>query len=319
MLMIVLLLSALPFGAIQKPSPCVTHHDFWEIFSNKFFESRALQVKRKEGLSSAASAIVVYNYINGEVIGKFYDKVQGCNMEDAKREAFVLGKLQNQPNVAKMELCVAHEKQVVIFIRKYYGSLSDCMNLFHQQTWLQRFIMIRELNQALIDIHKLERVHGDIKIDNIVISRDGKRCFFIDFGYSSMFGAVQYGHTTYYSSPERLRKPSDFIAKPEKDVWSWLITLGTIIYPGLLKRVKERYEKHTFLPDESFLEFFRSTISGSKDPQVQYLITCLGDWLQIDPTKRPTLVEIGNSLDLIIATEAKNHNSQSHFNKIYIW
>lgn len=76
-------------------------------------------------------------------------------------------------------------------------------SIFTKEEWIVKFI--HDLVSALVYLEKMEVIHNDIKLENVVYDIDNDRFLLIDFGNAQLYGFKQHSIGTYYiSSPESL-------------------------------------------------------------------------------------------------------------------
>ncbi|KAI9302327.1 kinase-like domain-containing protein [Cunninghamella echinulata] len=195
-------------------------------------------------------------------IAKEYAREENREMRTI-REAHIMMLLRHPNIVGLKDLVVAGP---------YFYILMDYVNggqLLHYIVKRQRLSerrarsFARQITSALDYMHRNSIVHRDLKIENILIDKSGRKIKIIDFGLSNLFcperQLTTYCGSLYFAAPELLRATP--YKGPEVDVWS----LGVVIYvmvtgsvpfddksmPGLhdkIKRGEVNYPSH--LSDE---------------------------------------------------------------------
>ena len=86
-------------------------------------------------------------------------------------------------------------------------------------------VIMKDLVKGLTYLHSVKIVHRDIKLDNILISKD-MRIKLIDFGFSTFDDQIHYDFcgTPHYISPEIIGK-GGYMGQPA-DIWA----LGVLLY-----------------------------------------------------------------------------------------
>ncbi|MDF1685015.1 MAG: protein kinase [Legionellaceae bacterium] len=110
------------------------------------------------------------------------------------------------------------------------------------QTYLPRVQSVQKLariilamTEALIRLHQDNIIHGDIKLDNIMIStHPNLKITFIDFGFSYLLtdkaaSCFSKEEQTAYLAPERFDYPNDIAPHPNQDVYSFAYNLNYYI------------------------------------------------------------------------------------------
>lgn len=158
-------------------------------------------------------------------------------------------------------------------------------------------IIVAQIVKALLYMHKMEIIYGDLKAENVLFDKEGvlKLCDFNLSGTKQLLDKTIQG-TTSYLSPEIIQeKPKT----PKSDFWS----LGILIHLMF-------YKRHAFVgnsQDQILLSIVEDEVkpepvTRKACPELRALIF---DLLVKNPTKR-----IGNNID-----EFKNHP----FFKDFVW
>ena len=166
-------------------------------------------------------------------------KDQDLNSEELllrfKREATILGKLENAPIVPIYEFNNFGERPCIVMRYMKGGTLGELMK--GKSLPLERIVSIMERITKALDIaHQNNIIHRDLKPNNIMFDENGD-AFLCDFGLSKHLDATQQLTVTYtmigtplYMSPEQM-KDSKSVDK-RSDIFS----LGMILYEMLTGR-----------------------------------------------------------------------------------
>jgi serine/threonine protein kinase len=193
--------------------------------------------------------------------------------------------------------------QTELFINDVH-SLRGSTNLYNMNDniFIKYISMMIDL---VLQIHTVNFVHRDIKMENIMITKDNSKMYFIDFATSSFIPTTIDSEaplgkdktyysvgTTSYMSPELCNAYLYHIPilhdqlKPS-DIWALGITIFTLVYnnyPFFGKNAEEM----------GIVEF--SIFMSKKRVQLFQRIPCLAklvnSMLNIDYTKRPTIQQI---------------------------
>lgn len=144
----------------------------------------------------------------------------------------------------------------------------------------------RQIASALDYCHRNSIVHRDLKIENILISKNGD-IKIIDFGLSNLFSPRNHLKTfcgsLYFAAPELLQAKQ--YTGPEVDVWSF----GIVLYVLVCGKVP--------FDDQSMPQLHAKIKKGHVDYPPWLSAECrnlIHKMLQTDPTQRITLNEIMN-------------------------
>ncbi|KAI8333262.1 kinase-like domain-containing protein [Choanephora cucurbitarum] len=166
------------------------------------------------------------------------------------REAHIMMLLRH-PNIVQLKNLVAVGPFFYI-IMDYVngGQLLHYIVKQHKLSEAHARHFTRQIISALDYLHRNSIVHRDLKIENILIDKEGQNIKIIDFGLSNLFcpekRLTTYCGSLYFAAPELLHATP--YRGPEIDVWS----LGVVIYvmvtgsvpfddkcmPGLHEKIK---------------------------------------------------------------------------------
>ncbi|KAH0792137.1 CAMK family protein kinase [Histomonas meleagridis] len=253
-------------------------------------------LEKQKNPSPCNSVTKVLDYVIGEPIGKgvfssirsvFHTrskkqyaakiiskpKLLQCPM--GKRILFnetILAPLLNHPCIIEIEEIADTDTQIFQFMR--YAEHGDLLRKLRKSPF-ETSIAIRLIDQlfsAVEYIHGIGICHRDIKLENLLLSKNGlKLC---DFGFASLtFNGKVHGNcgSYEYSAPEAIREQEFDGFKA--DMWS----CGVVIYAFLSRRLPFTNVNRDF--------DFNTPVDYSPIPKdFRHLIQQL---LSVDPTKRP--------------------------------
>jgi Neu-associated kinase len=158
-----------------------------------------------------------------------------------------------------------------------------CKRKFLEESDVRR--IARQLFAALAHLHSLEIMHGDVKLENIVID-DHEVVRLIDFGLSERIPRGTNSNSqcgsTFYRSPELLTgKPHTTKA----DIWALGIVLYTAVAGAFPFDSSSEYENFTsVLLDSPDMDAVRERVSPE-------FVKLIGQMLERASDKRPTAAE----------------------------
>ena len=188
-----------------------------------------------------------------------------------------------------------------------------------------------EISSGLAFIHNIKhnkgQVHGDLKPDNVLLSKD-LHCKIGDFGSSRIVsftgrttatdvGQVKAQFTKVYAAPERLRDP---FTRPRRhqDAYSY----GLIVYEVLSRELPHQFGvseedylraiKNGRRPGTEIIDELKKSSSNAKDKEViQVLKNVMMKCWQNKPEDRPDMRDIRNELQQLMSTRERNEVTQS--------
>ncbi|KAG7704614.1 hypothetical protein KL933_002199 [Ogataea haglerorum] len=162
----------------------------------------------------------------------------------------------------------------------------------------------RGIASALDYCHSNNIVHRDLKIENIMISKNGD-IKIIDFGLSNMFDSRNllktYCGSLYFAAPELL-SAHPYIG-PEVDVWSF----GVVLYVLVCGKVP--------FDDQSVSALHEKIKRGNveyPDGLSKECVSLMSRMLVVDPTRRATLKEVMNHPWMVKGFESAPSNYLPH-------
>ncbi|KAI9321220.1 kinase-like domain-containing protein [Dichotomocladium elegans] len=153
----------------------------------------------------------------------------------------------------------------------------------------------RQIVSALDYMHRNSIVHRDLKIENIMIDKQGRNVKLIDFGLSNLFGPEKllttYCGSLYFAAPELLRAMP--YKGPEIDVWS----LGVVIYvmvtgavpfddktmPGLHDKIKRGHVTYPAHMSEECRDLLSNIFITDPAKRILLAEVIRHPWLNPDP------------------------------------
>ena len=186
----------------------------------------------------------------------------------------------------------------------YYYNLKERMYKLPYLTYIEKLWIIFQLLFAVSELHQRNIIHGDIKLENIMLTSNSS-VFLTDIAsykpaiipqdnttyYTYYFGSGKQSHKTCNVAPERFVEKKDFINSP-KDLLKGkqpsidVFSLGCVIAELLLEEYLFDYEK--LMEYKNNKVEITTTLSRIQNKDLQDLITKM---LEKDPSKRITLSE----------------------------
>ncbi|GEQ68949.1 hypothetical protein JCM33374_g2619 [Metschnikowia sp. JCM 33374] len=196
-----------------------------------------------------------------------------------------LGRLLFHPHICRLyEMVPMTNHYYMLFEYVEGGQLLDYI-VSHgslNEKYARKFA--RGIASALDYCHKNNVVHRDLKIENIMINKDGE-IKIIDFGLSNLYNPHNllktYCGSLYFAAPELLcAKP---YTGPEVDVWSF----GVVLYVLVCGKVPF---------DDPVVSALHEKIKKGNVEYPSFIsrecVSLLSRMLVVDPTKRATLAEV---------------------------
>ena len=180
--------------------------------------------------------------------------------------------INNSSNYIVME-CVPNSLPTLL-MSKLILPLSACYKI------------MRGITQGVVGLQDADMVHGDIKIENILID-DAMEAKLCDLGSAIVSGSKKSTDTTYPAPEVIMGQP--YTSKSE--IYSLGVTFWRIITAG-----------KSFIPRVKVLTGQRASIPLNCDPQLAKLITSC--WAQ-HPVMRPTANEVLKEVDNLIERTSK--------------
>ena len=140
----------------------------------------------------------------------------------------------NSPNIVTIESTVCYNTKLIGYIME---TLEDSKEIFKQNTQINKKII--QIINGLIDIHEKNISHCDIKLENIMVDKEGK-IKIIDFGSAEWLESIAKPKTTEPFIPPEARD-KELVVKESYDVYSFGMLLAQIlsenIYQGLDEKI----------------------------------------------------------------------------------
>ncbi|KAI8344167.1 kinase-like domain-containing protein, partial [Chlamydoabsidia padenii] len=196
--------------------------------------------------------------------------------------------LLRHPNICKLVDWVSEGDYYYMFLEYVDGGqLLDYIIRHGKLREKQARKFARQIASALDYCHRNSIVHRDLKIENILITRD-ENIKIIDFGLSNIYSPSKLLSTfcgsLYFAAPELLK--ARHYTGPEVDVWSF----GVVLYVLVCGRVP--------FDDTSLPALHAKIKSGIVDEYPDHLskecVDLLSKILVVDPRKRLTLSAVEN-------------------------
>lgn len=162
--------------------------------------------------------------------------IDGCN--EAMREADIIKSLRH-PNIIEILATPAITGSFETLVMEHMRG-GDLLNLMQKPSFdfeLHSCFMV-QLTDAVAYIHSKGIVHGDIKLENVLVSSDLTTIKLSDFGLSARAGEVRVGvaeGTTAYMAPELIAVPrgAQYTSDFSTDVYSLGVAFHAFIFAFL--------------------------------------------------------------------------------------
>lgn len=215
-----------------------------EMFKNKYTLLRTMNLGSSGTVSLIQDNDTLKNYTIKRIIIN-NSKIQELYINN---EIDILKKLKKLG--CKYTTCyvkhVYHKDSVyIIQTNKYENVLINTYKTIDDKN--MKYKIILNMVKGLKQIHRDDITHNDIKLENILVNKDGD-IRYIEFGIGCYKTCnIPYGGTKIYNSPEMLSKvlsnntvPLTLESSKKSDIWS----LGVVMYEIL-------YNKHPYINEDS--------------------------------------------------------------------
>jgi serine/threonine protein kinase len=187
----------------------------------------------------------------------------------------------------------------------YYNEEED-IYWCYQLSEKQKMKITLSLTKALVALHKVKIIHGDLKTNNVILHYMTKKQIIklIDFGMSyfsetdDMIDIEYKCGTVGYRAPEQ----EEYKMNYQSDVYSLAVT------------VIEMWNGEIWIDGDSFKECRKEVLSGLRKIEKYHkeLGNILRKCLNLDPKKRPILQKVLDSLEKIIRSDHKYRSDPQH-------
>jgi len=181
------------------------------------------KVSKQLGDGTYGSVLKAINKSSGEVVAIKKMKLNTSNIKDITTEISIM-KTSTLPNIVSyIDSYTVEDKLWVVMEFMGNGCLTELLNQYEVVRLTERQIatICRDTLRGLQYIHNLNRIHRDIKSDNILLGGNGE-VKLADFGYAAQLTAQRIVRTTvvgtpYWMSPELIHG-NNYDTKV--DIWS---------------------------------------------------------------------------------------------------
>jgi serine/threonine protein kinase len=247
-------------------------------------------IKRVIAVGGTSVVVKGRNMLNGERVAlKLVNKRQ-C----IEQELNIINRISH-PNIIRTHGVLQESDLVVIAMEYCPENLID---------WITKIPLISEyaalcsfhyITCALQYLHALGIVHGDIKLDNILVD-DNYIPKLADFGYASteVYKSGDKSGTLIYAAPELFSKGSADMRAA--DIWS----LGIVFYAMITNRFP-----YPNVDDVHLIHLISHGILDYNVIKNESIRSLLIKMTSLNPAKRPTITEIVNEVEELIPLIAK--------------
>ncbi|KAF7730801.1 serine/threonine-protein kinase KIN2 [Apophysomyces ossiformis] len=207
--------------------------------------------------------------------------------EQRARREMAMMYLLHHPNICQLKEWITENDRHYMFLEYIDGGqLLDYIISHGKLREKQARKFSRQIVSALDYCHRNSIVHRDLKIENILITKE-EEIKIIDFGLSNIYSPLRLLNTfcgsLYFAAPELLRA-KDYTG-PEVDVWSF----GVVLYVLVCGRVPF---------DDTSLPALHAKIKAGSVEYPEHLsrdcVDLLSHILVVDPKRRETLTYVRN-------------------------
>ncbi|BFU20602.1 protein kinase domain containing protein [Entamoeba histolytica] len=248
------------------------------------------ELQRKLGEGSEGCVRLGVNRRTGEKKAiKIFYKSRGINLEHLENEIASLRKL-NHPNIVKLEEVIENDEQLYFVMELCLGgSLAEHVAISPFSIPVARNFF-KQLLSGVKYCHDNGVIHRDLKLENLILDRDGINLKICDFGHSVVvvsdwdFVESAVVGTLYHIAPEQLQ---DHCYRGKKaDIWS----IGVI----LVRMLTGKYPFYSKDPEET-INLIKNAVYSLPDnlpPDIQELISHI---FVIDPEQRYSIEQVIDS------------------------
>ncbi|ELP89168.1 hypothetical protein EIN_485600 [Entamoeba invadens IP1] len=248
------------------------------------------ELQRKLGEGSEGCVRLAINRRTGEKKAiKIFNKNSQINLEHLENEISSLRKL-NHPNIVRLDEVIENDDQLYFVMELCPGgSLAEHIAIAPFSIPVARNFF-KQLLSGVKYCHDNGIVHRDLKLENLILDRDGINLKICDFGHSSFivtdwdFVQSNVVGSLYHIAPEQLL---DHCYRGKKaDIWS----IGVI----LVRMLTGKYPFYSKDPEETvkMIKYAVYVLPDSVPMEVQQLLSHI---FVIDPEKRYSIEQIEES------------------------
>lgn len=285
------------FSANVLNRECHNDSELKAAFGNRLILKSRTPFYFKQKSPSTYVKMYEYQLDGREILEKQYIIQSLDAYRVVMREISILFNLLAVPNIIQIEFCTEgytrqNQRKVSVFMPKLGPSLEKAGMIFYQKSWKEKTELIRRLAFAMYTLHYNNIVQGDVKPENLVFTLDYKDIVIIDFELSVPIGGALAGGSPIFIPPEYGSKGSG-IATAAGDVWSFIITVYTMLVPSLRSTLANIVpQNYLIAADKRFIDtttqVVRMEAMKSRIPFDEIVLR----WLRYSPRKRPTMVDI---------------------------
>ena len=280
--------------------PCVSRREYKASYEQHLEYVGKISSKKLNKSFRGSVSMYRYQFKGQGVVLKYYHLKKTHVSRTGFREAIVLNKLKNLKHVVKFEFCVKTSAYLKIFVEELQYTLADALPLFRSQP-------IKVQIQALIDVtntfhalHKIERIHGDIKPSNFMLEKHTLVMKIIDFGYAVHLGNLIEGYSPVYIPPECGRSLHAIEAHITQDVWSWVLNIFVILFPDFSSMRLYRYPNGVLGFNADDTRLVKRVLEAESLRHKLPFDAVMMKWIRESSSRRPSMKKIAYELNSIL-------------------
>lgn len=296
----VIVLPLLTLSVDVKPHPCLKEDAFEAKFPGTMKFGK--KISNSDYVTGEGSTVVFYEsaFHNVSLVSKVYKIETEEDYRVPYREAIFLDKFKNLDGIVKFYGCLRNSTNVAIFMEKLGSTLIDIADEFSQKELKHKLKMLLPATKAFYYFNLGNRIHSDIKPDNVALSQDGKYFKIIDFGFGVHIKTLIANFTPHYAAPELISKKVK-IALPEQDAWGWSISMLICIFNEITQRLYFLWKGRDYIYSHPrSMQVIKDVLEIEGKKYNLPLKRIMMKWIDLNPEKRRPLNKVYEDMKILL-------------------